>query len=366
MRLFHASGDDVEVLAPVSFQSRHDEVRVQAWADSAPALLNNGMPMLSLGREIGTRHGHSIDNLFLDGNRTVVAAEMKRGKTPRDVVAQVIDYAAHVSNLDWPDLERLCLKRQKIGLEAAFEAHFGRPLVKGGKPAHRLLILAESYDPRAFDAALYMINGGMPLALLQFTYFEVGGGAVLDVRSILGEIPEQPPVGTRQAASSAPAPAPLQPEEGYSAWLLGSIAQWLPDFARQNDWPLRLKLNKISVPFGLETWPLSLGDLQFRVDTYRQGIVSLRFSARREAVPGLREFLEERRTEWRDAFPAEFEAPSAPTPYMNLTLDLPPPAMGDQVARAVVQEAVAAMTRALVPLLDAYLAEAAKNGRTEA
>ncbi|MGE5548245.1 MAG: hypothetical protein ACM33T_15170 [Solirubrobacterales bacterium] len=187
-------GDAVEVLHAGCFADRHAEERIQAWADTCPALVNGGYPLLSLGTEIITRHGHAIDNLFIDGTGVLVAVEMKRGRTPRDVVAQVLDYAAHLSRLEWPEVDALCRKRHGLALDEAFRRTFARPLGEGGKPGHRLAILAERYDPRTLDAARYLIDGGLPLVLLQFTYVPVGERAVLDVRAALGTMPETNPI----------------------------------------------------------------------------------------------------------------------------------------------------------------------------
>lgn len=356
MVLFGVDGDAVDVLHAGSFADQYAEERIQAWADTCPALVNGGQPMLSLGTEIITRHGHAIDNLFLDGNGTLLAVEMKRGRSPRDVVAQVLDYAAHVSRLEWPDVDALCGKRHGMALDDAFRRTFARTLDRDTKPGHRLAILAESYDPRAFDAALYLINGGLPLVLLQFTYIPMAGHAVLDVRSVLGTLPE-PPVSAPISAGGA-----ATEDDGYSAWLLGSVAQALPDIAQDQGWALRHRLNKLTLPFASTTWPLPLGDCQLRVDTYKQGAVSLRFSYRRERAPALHAFLEERRAAWVEAFPAAFEAPPYPTVFATLGLDLPRPAMGDTDGLRSVIAAARSMAGVLVPLLEAYFAD---QGGTE-
>ena len=79
--LFHIADGGVDVLRPVPFRQGHTEENLQRWVDAYPHLVNEGSPMLSLGTEIVTRHGHYIDNLFLDGNGCLVVAELKRGPT---------------------------------------------------------------------------------------------------------------------------------------------------------------------------------------------------------------------------------------------------------------------------------------------
>jgi RecB family endonuclease NucS len=81
--LFAVEGDVARPVQMRSFAERHTERRIQDWSDLNPAIINSGQPMISLGKEIPTSHGHFIDNLFIDGNGVLVAAELKRGRSPR-------------------------------------------------------------------------------------------------------------------------------------------------------------------------------------------------------------------------------------------------------------------------------------------
>ena len=315
--------------------------------------------MLSLGTEITTRYGHSIDNLFVDGNGCLVVAELKRGKTPPDMAAQVIHYAAHASKLDWDDLEPICKKRHRCDLGDAFRQCFGRPLVRSQKLDHRLLILAERYDPSMVDSALYLINNGTPLTLLRFTYFEVGGTNLLEVRSVLGEIPDQPAVGAAQPSTGVG-----WPDEGHAAWLFSSVAESLPEMAERQGWRVKYKINKQSLPFASDSWPTALGDCHLRVDMWKKDALQLRMTMKDEAVPGLIGFLESRRNMWRDAFPAEFATPSHTTSYSNLSYGVPIPAVGDAKAIGEVADRVEAMARVMVPLLDEYF-ETRENSESD-
>ena len=55
------------------------------------------------------------------------------------------------------------------------------------------------------------------------------GEPVLEIETVLGEIPKQG--ATPPLAASVPAAAPA--EDGYSRWLMGSIAQELPAIAAE-------------------------------------------------------------------------------------------------------------------------------------
>ena len=69
--------------------------------------------LVSLGREIGTPAG-SIDNLFLSTDGYLVVVETKLWRNPdarRSVIAQILDYAAHVRQWDYTQIEKLWKKR---------------------------------------------------------------------------------------------------------------------------------------------------------------------------------------------------------------------------------------------------------------
>ncbi len=82
--------------------------------------------------------------------------------------------------------------------------------------------------------------------------------------------------------------------------------------------------------------------------------MALRLGVRKEAVPGLWEFLEARRGEWRSAFPAEFVNPPYHTANADLCYGVPRPEVGDADALANVVERTEKMAAAMVPLVTRY------------
>jgi hypothetical protein len=352
VRLFSAAGDAVCLIPDISFAQDHSEADLQGWADRNPSLLNDGQPMISLGREVGTRHGQSVDNMFIDGNGTVVAVELKRGKSPREVVAQMLDYAAYASRLNWEDVDLLCQKRHRgVDLSQNFTDTFGIPLHRASKPDHRLVIAAEKFDPTVTDAALYLINErALPLVLIEFQWFRLGEQSILHVAPVLGEIPKQS--DKKQLASEANEIV----DDGYAAWFLKSIAHELDNLGREQGWALKFRIGKQTLPFNSADWPLGFGDCQFRVDLYKRNVISLRFSFRRTVAPGLEMLLESKKKEWMTAFPAHFERSIYETKFATVTRELPPPVMGDTVQLNSIMRAIAQMAEALRPLVDEYFA----------
>lgn len=63
---------------------------------AAPQILSE--EWMLIGRQENTRHGGRIDLLAIAPDGALVLIEIKRDRTPRDVVAQAIDYASWVES----------------------------------------------------------------------------------------------------------------------------------------------------------------------------------------------------------------------------------------------------------------------------
>ncbi|MDO0944507.1 hypothetical protein [Chromohalobacter israelensis] len=108
---------------------------------------------LLIGRQVRTGFDKLIDLLAVDANGTVIVIELKRDKTPRDVVAQAIDYASWVVTLADYQLIEIYQAfaeryyRPHTTLEDAFEAKFGIPLDSVTlNENHQLVVVATQLD----------------------------------------------------------------------------------------------------------------------------------------------------------------------------------------------------------------------------
>lgn len=92
-----------------------DEAALEALLEGSPELLSMdeldpsaAAPMIPIGRQIGLG-GQALDLLFLDMQGTLVGVETKLRKNPeirRQVVGQVLEYGAHLSEWTVEDVER--------------------------------------------------------------------------------------------------------------------------------------------------------------------------------------------------------------------------------------------------------------------
>ena len=106
MRVFSVESDGgFTEYERLPFKMEHEESVLEKWLESNPdGILEDG-PVLIIGRQVGTDLGGFIDLLGVDRGGNVVVLELKRDRTPRDVVAQALEYTAFAARLDVDALE---------------------------------------------------------------------------------------------------------------------------------------------------------------------------------------------------------------------------------------------------------------------
>lgn len=151
------------------------EERLETLIETDPAVL--GQPLLLIGRQVITTQGKRIDLLALDGDGAIHVLELKRDKTPRDVVAQALDYGAWAQTLSHEDVLDIynayrSTKPDGQPLEAAFDDAFGAALPEELNTGHWLTIIAADIDPESERIVEYLAQAyGVPINVVFFRYF---------------------------------------------------------------------------------------------------------------------------------------------------------------------------------------------------
>lgn len=121
--------------------------------------------LMLIGRQIPTDFGKYIDLLAMDvsGNLTVI--ELKRDRTPREVVAQVFDYASWVQNLSYDEIAELyASKNGGKALEAGFAEAFDTSPPEKLNERHSLIIVSSEPDAATERIIKYLTNNyGVPI-----------------------------------------------------------------------------------------------------------------------------------------------------------------------------------------------------------
>lgn len=161
-------------LKRVRMQSLDCESRLEDFLCADLSILSPGLMLI--GRQISTDYGKFIDMLAMDieGNLTVI--ELKKDRTPREVVAQVMDYASWVQNLSYEEIAGLYSeKNDGMAFEEGFGEAFDANPPEKLNETHNLIIVAAELDPATERIINYLSdNYGVPLNAIFFQYFKEG------------------------------------------------------------------------------------------------------------------------------------------------------------------------------------------------
>lgn len=118
------------------------EERLEKWIENDISIISPDL--LVIGRQVITDFGGAIDLLCLDRRGDVVIIELKKDRTPREVVAQVLDYASWIKELS---SERIIeIANEYLGneepLEEVFKRKFGFDLPEILNENHKMIIVA--------------------------------------------------------------------------------------------------------------------------------------------------------------------------------------------------------------------------------
>jgi len=170
-------GDDAK-LTDIQTSSLAKEQELESWIAEDPSLL--GTDLLVIGRQVTTGFGGRIDLLGMDAQGDVTVIELKRNRTPRDVTAQVLDYASWVRRLSYKDLDAIASDYLKKDLSAAFSEHFDDGIPENINVSHRMLIVASEFDDSSQRIVEYLAEEYQAnINAIFFSVFDDGHGKIL-------------------------------------------------------------------------------------------------------------------------------------------------------------------------------------------
>jgi hypothetical protein len=141
MDLWQIKNDQLE---PMNRISLNLEKRLKKWIFEDISLL--GLDLLILGQEVHTAYGGFIDILAMDREGNLVIIELKRDKTPRDIIAQCLDYGTWVKNLSYEEIIGIHSSNMNLDLVTEFEEYFENKIPDEINRNYRIIIVAESLD----------------------------------------------------------------------------------------------------------------------------------------------------------------------------------------------------------------------------
>ncbi|WP_204138447.1 hypothetical protein [Halomicronema sp. CCY15110] len=150
------------------------EQRLHAWLEADISIISNDL--LVIGSEVRTFYGGFIDLLCINSSGDLVVVELKRGLTPREVVAQTLDYASWVKELSREQVidyaDEYLNRKFNLHLEDAFQRQFNTELPEALNENHSLLVVASSFDKSSERIINYLSEDyGVNINALTFQYF---------------------------------------------------------------------------------------------------------------------------------------------------------------------------------------------------
>ncbi len=136
---------------------------------------------MPIARQVETSFGGIVDMLAVAPDGSLVLIEIKSGRTPRDALAQALDCASWVKDLEITEISALYAGfGDGSDLTTAFQERFHAELEEHEwNQSHQIVIVAAELDDSTERIAEYLSDAGIPINVLCFQVFEHGGEKLL-------------------------------------------------------------------------------------------------------------------------------------------------------------------------------------------
>lgn len=182
--------------------------------------------LLLLDSQVATKYGKYIDLVGMDSEGVLHIVELKRDRTPREVVAQALDYASWVQELSNSDVREI-FENANPGrsFDEAFAQRFdGAPVPDELNSGHVMTIVASDLDAATERIVAYLNNShGLPINVMMFRYFTDNGHEYL-ARTWL--IDEGAPVAASGTTRNKGTRAVWNGLDWYGAFGVGNTRSW--------------------------------------------------------------------------------------------------------------------------------------------
>lgn len=166
------------------FAAEHEEKVLENWLEANPDGIVEDGQLLIIGRQVATDLGGFIDLLGIDREGNTVVIEIKRGKTPRDTLAQALEYVSFAVRLDTQQLEailRLYMNDESLNLAEHHRGYFSLAedeAVAFNKDQH-IVIVGQKVTPEIRQTSLFLRAKGVRVTCVEFTFFQADSGTQL-------------------------------------------------------------------------------------------------------------------------------------------------------------------------------------------
>lgn len=175
-----------------NFKDSNQESDLEVLLENNPEYFFEGSKVLIIGRQVTTNLNTFIDLIGIDKTGNTVVVELKREKTPRETIAQVLEYASFVENLDYSQLNEIYqnYSGEESSLEDYHQQYFqseSEEKVSFNKST-KLVVVAQEISKEIRQTALFLRKKGLDVYCMEFKYFETKSGEkIISSDFVVGE-----------------------------------------------------------------------------------------------------------------------------------------------------------------------------------
>ena len=209
------------------------EKHLENWLENSPEQTLAQEDFLWIGRQTSAKDEDGTiysDLLGVDSGGNLVVAELKKGRTPRDIVAQLLDYAAWADGLSEEEVRKIAEsyfetrdELQEKSFDDAFKNMFDMLETDEIPPlnrALRLFIVAEEIPERVARVCRFLrTSHGINISCVDVSIFQTESGeVVVSTETIVGDEDFAAPKTQQQERPSSPPRPPSDHPVDQATW----------------------------------------------------------------------------------------------------------------------------------------------------
>lgn len=182
MRVFRIQSDNKFVnFDQLPFNAEHDESTLEDWLEENSDIIIEDSRVLVIGRQVHTSLGGFIDLLGIDHHGDLVIIELKRDRTPRETLAQALEYASDIAELEFEKLEDICrsyTKDETLNLTEYHRDHFSldSDIAVSFNKDQRLVLVGQLISPGIMKSSDFLNAKGIRVTCVETSYFQSDDG----------------------------------------------------------------------------------------------------------------------------------------------------------------------------------------------
>jgi len=241
MRLFSITSEEVfKEYVETEFQAEYQESVLEDWLENNPHSIIEDGNLLIIGRQVTTNLNSFVDLLAIDKQGNIAVIELKRDRTPRDTLAQALEYASFVQRLGYEQLEDIFRTYIDDGSTNLAQYHRDYFELAADEAAvfnkdQRIVIVGQKITPGIRQTATFLRQKGVLVTCVEFTLFEREDGVRLLSSDIV--VGKEPTKLSHISSSSLPQTSEKQFMESLDEY--GKpVFEKLLRFAKANAFPI--------------------------------------------------------------------------------------------------------------------------------